>query len=275
MKSNRASSQIDTPAVCHRFLDEVGDTTFFRKGGRTAIGEEGVSMAFGMGIVRIDAPLVETRRAVCELQCLVEEDPLFNVIPSVRKRIDSGGFFFHASKDSPDVRSVFLHYLRELPCEVEVVIARKEVERFIRQHQRKEDVFYADLLSHLIKRRMKEGGKLVLNIAERGSSTREKVLGKALMAASGGEEVENFTTRVVFNVQTPRTEPLLNIADYLCWAVQRVFERGELRYYDYLRDKIRLVVDLYEVERYSDNLNYYDNLHNPLTSRNKLCPPIT
>jgi hypothetical protein len=46
-------------------------------------------------------------------------------------------------------------------------------------------------------------------------------------------------------VQTHYTEALLNVADYLCWSVQRVFERGETRYYDFLGDRINLVVDLY------------------------------
>jgi hypothetical protein len=32
---------------------------------------------------------------------------------------------------------------------------------------------------------------------------------------------------VVFNVQNQTSEPLLNITDYFCWSVQRVFERGE------------------------------------------------
>lgn len=50
---------------------------------------------------------------------------------------------------------------------------------------------------------------------------------------------------VVFNVQNHRTEPLLNVADYLCWVVQRVFERGEMRYYNFVQDKIKLVVDLF------------------------------
>jgi len=31
-------------------------------------------------------------------------------------------------------------------------------------------------------------------------------------------------THVVFNAQTPRNEPLLNVADYRCWSVQHVFE---------------------------------------------------
>ena len=79
---------------------------------------------------------------------------------------------------------------------------------------------------------------------------------------------------MVFNIQTPLTEPLLNVADYFGWAVQRVFEKGETRFYDYLRDKIRVVTDLYDFANYGTNRNYYDK-RNPLTSNNKIGPLST
>jgi hypothetical protein len=262
----------------HRFLDETGDTTFYGKGRKLIVGQGGVSLSFGLGVVRIDRPLEEVRREVRALQAQVEADPLLNTIPSVQKRIASGGFFFHACKDSPDVRTVLLHYIRDLPCEAEVVVARKIPALFARQHHGREEEFYADLLAHLVKNRLKRPGTLVLNVAERGSSTREKVLTEALRLAKeraakkwGGKELQ---ARVVFNVQNPRTEPLLTVSDYLCWAVQRVFEQGEVRHYNYLAGRIRLVVDLYDREKYDGSRNYYDK-KNLLTAENKLGPPVT
>jgi len=262
----------------HRFLDETGDTTFYGNGRKLIVGQNGVSLSFGLGVVRIDRPLEEVRREVRALQAQVENDPLLNTIPSVRKRIESGGFFFHACKDSPDVRSVLLHYLRDLPCETEMVVARKIPALFKKQHHDREEEFYGDLLAHLIKNRLKRAGTLVLNVAERGSSTREKVLTEALRLATERAArrwgADNLQARVVFNVQNPRTEPLLTVSDYLCWTVQRVFEQGDVRYYNYLAEKIRLVVDLYDRDKYEGSRNYYDK-RNPLTAGNKLGPPFT
>ncbi len=267
------------PPISHRFLDEMGDATFFGKGGEVVIGNDGVSLSFGMGITRIDRPLPEVRQEIAGLHRQVEEDPLLNAIPSVRKRIGKGGFFFHACKDSPEVRSVFLHYLRDLPCECEVMVARKIPSLFIRKHNRRENEFFADLLSHLIKNRLKREQRLVLNVAARGSSTRarnlDEALRKALLRAGRKWGGQQLRAEAVFNVQTPLSEPLLCVADYLNWAVQRVFERGDLRFYDYLREKIRLVVDLYDTERYKGSRNYYDHQRNPLTAANKLGPPST
>lgn len=56
---------------------------------------------------------------------------------------------------------------------------------------------------------------------------------------------------------------------------KRVFEKGQTRYYDYLREKIRLVVDLYDAEKYDGNRNYYNPKRNPLTAQNKIGPPTT
>lgn len=168
----------------HRFLDETGDTTFYGKGRKLIVGQDGVSLSFGLGVVRIDRPLEEVRREVRSLEAQVEADPLLNPIPRVQKRVASGGFFFHACKDTPDVRAVLLRYLRELPCEAEMVVARKIPALFEKQHHGREEEFYADLLAHLIKNRLKRAGTLVLNVAERGSSTREKVLTDALRLAT-------------------------------------------------------------------------------------------
>lgn len=199
-----------------------------------------------------------------------------NVIPSVRKRMDRGGFFFHASDDTPEVRQVLFRYLKTLECSLEAVVARKIPEVFARKHNHQETEFYADVLSHLIKNKLGMGGKLVLNISGRANSTSNRNLQAALEKATGRavkkRDPGDLRTQVVFNVQNHRTEPLVNVADYLCWSVQRVFERGETRHYDYLGDRIRLVVGLYDQDGYEGSRNYYRGKRR-LTAENRLGPP--
>jgi hypothetical protein len=69
------------------------------------------------------------------------------------------------------------------------------------------------------------------------------------------------------------TEPLLNVADYFCWAIQNVFEKGNLRYYNFLKDKISTIVDVYDFESYGKVgwPNYYDK-NNLLTDKNEISP---
>ena len=97
-------------------------------------------------------------------------------------------------------------------------------------------------------------------------------MAKAVGRASKRHSSDDLVTKVVFNVQKHRTEPLLNVADYLCWSVQRVFERGETRYYDFLGDRIKVVVDIYDSENYTGSKHYYRGKRR-LGAQNRLSPP--
>ena len=260
----------------HRFLDEAGDTTFFGEGRKILLGSEGVSLSFSIGMVEINADIGETRAKLKVLQKQIEEDAYLNVIPSVKKKTNKNGFFFHATDDPPEVRQILYKFIKDLDCSLEIIVARKLPDLFVRKHNGQENEFYADVLSHLIKNKFMHGDKLVLNIASRGSSTGNQTLELALKKAVSRAKKKNtpdeFKTELCFNVQNHYTEPLLNIADYMCWAVQRVFERGEIRYYDFIKEKVALVVDLYDSDRYDNFGNYYLK-GKWLTAENKLSPP--
>ena len=53
------------------------------------------------------------------------------------------------------------------------------------------------------------------------------------------------------------------------WAVQRVFVKQEMRYFDLVREKVSLVWDVYDSARYPHN--YYNNKSNPLDAK-KISP---
>src|ERR1035438_3708168 len=115
-----------------------------------------------------------------------------------------------------------------------MVVGRKIPALFARKHNGKDSEFYADLLSHLLKNKLKLGQRLVVTRAERGKTTRNHVLELAMLKArerfAKRQDLAEISSEVVFNVQNPRTEPLLCVPDYLAWTVQRVFEWGETRH---------------------------------------------
>ena len=102
------------------------------------------------------------------------------MIPSVRKKIDKAGFHFHATDDPPEVRQLMYKFIAGLDVSVEVVVARKIPNLYATKHNGKEAEFYADVLSHLIKNKMKMNQKLVLNIAQRANCTKNQNLDVAL-----------------------------------------------------------------------------------------------
>jgi len=250
----------------HRFLDEAGDTTFYKKGKIDIVGTNGVSKSFMLGMVQFNTPIEPIRAKVVELQRAVINDAYFAEIPSIQKKINRGGFYFHAKDDVPEVRKLFYDYINSLDCHFEAVLGRKSVALYQSKHNGKENEFYADLLSHLLDNKLGVEDRIVLNIAARGKTTKNKTLESALQKATARDVqvLKNSNqTRVTFNVQNHYTEPLLNIADYFCWSIQRLFERGETRYYNYLKNKVSSVKDLY------DNNTIYSPF-NPLTKANYL-----
>jgi hypothetical protein len=261
----------------HRFIDEAGDTTFYLKGKKPALGCVGVSQAFILGMVKISEPLDDVRKKITDLQNAIANDPFYDV-PSVRKKINNAGYYLHATDDLPEIRKQFFDLIKTINCSFEAVVGRKSIERFVTKHKEREEYFYADLLSHLLKNKLSKHDKLVLNISERGQSTKNANLTLALKKAEqrflANENGKTLKTKVLFEVQSPTNEPLLNLADYLCWAVQRVFEKGEIRYYNLVKEKISLVIDLYDKEHYENWGNYYDNRKNPLTASKKISPHV-
>jgi hypothetical protein len=263
--------------AAHRFLDEAGDTTVYGKGKTEVIGNSGVSYCFIIGMVKFKEPLEALRGKIIALQKKVESDPYYNV-PSINKKRKGSGYYFHATDDLPEVRKLFFDFIKTINCSFEAVVATKNVSRFETKYKGKEEYFYADILSHLLKNKLtQKEEKLVLHISERGKSTKNNNLELALAKAKQRFVIKNsdlpITTKIVFNITYPTIEPLLNVADYFCWAVQRVFERGEMRFYDFLKEKISTVIDLHDVEKYEGFKNYYGP-KNPLTAGNKKSPPL-
>ena len=257
----------------HRFIDEAGDMTFFLKGKAPAsLGENGISKVFILGMAHVKQDLDTVRALINDFCKQIESDPFFNTIPSVKKRIDQGGFYLHAKDDPAELRYKFITFLVEnVSFSVQMVVGRKKLTRFVNKHHSQEREFYADLLSHLLK---DKGAyeKLVINIAERGSSTANNNLEDALKQAHlrhGKRKTMTYKADIKFNVQRYSSDPLLAITDYVLWTVQRVFERGETRFYDVLKDKIPTIIDLYDTEKYEGYQNYYGPKH-PLSKANKV-----
>ncbi|HMH24544.1 MAG TPA: DUF3800 domain-containing protein [Puia sp.] len=245
----------------HYFLDEAGDSTFYGKGKTPILGGEGVSGCFILGLLKINEPLDGIRKKVIDLQNQIAADPYYDKILSILKKKAAHGYYLHAKDDVPEVRKSAYELIQRIDCSFEAVVARKLYYLYEHKHNGNQAEFYADLLSHLLKKRLWKYDRLVLNIAEQRRCTAlnnlQKGLNKAMAYSKSRYLGRTNNYKVVFNVQKPTTEPLLNIADYLCWSIQRVFETGETRYYDYISNKISVVWDIYDFAGTRNGQNYY------------------
>jgi hypothetical protein len=88
-----------------------------------------------------------------------------------------------------------------------MVVGRKIPALFAKKHTGNGSEFYADLLSHLLKNKLKLGQRQVINIAERGKSTRNHVLELAVQKATERfakrQDAAQISSQVVFQRANP------------------------------------------------------------------------
>lgn len=60
-------------------------------------------------------------------------------------------------------------------------------------------------------------------------------------------------TTIDIQPQSPKGEPCLSVIDYMAWALQRAYTKREMRYYDFVEDKVSYICDLYDWRTYPDN----------------------
>lgn len=105
-----------------------------------------------------------------------------------------------------------------------------------------------------------------INFARRGKKARQHALRAAIE-----DGVRRFRTKWEMDIQTtvditstqPMQEPLLQVVDYANWAVYRAFERGEMRFFDTLRERFELIVDVFDKDKYKGGGNWYTRVGNP------------
>lgn len=268
------SSNKERPQDFHRFVDEAGDMAFYHKMGRRRVPivpGQGASACFMIGMGHVKEDLSSARNKIVDFCHVVESSYVLNYPPSVQKLIAREGYYYpHAKNDPPQLRHLFFSFIAtQIDFSVQVVVGRKKVDIFERRHEKRESMFYADLMSHLIKDKGRYS-KLILDVAGRGNTTANVNLQEAVniarMRNARNEKTPPLSNPIFFNVQPYSKEPLLALTDYVLWAVQRVYEKGDLYFYNMLvrTGHVPLVFDPYNTANYGSYGNWYTP-RNPLT----------
>jgi len=127
---------------------------------------------------------------------------------------------------------------------------------FIKRHTKSPNVFYDDLVTKLFQNQLHKAEQNVIYFAVRGNRARQIPLENAIQSAILTFE-EKWKTKVDAEVrvypQRSEGEPCLQVIDYMNWAVQRAFVKREMRYLDYVRERISLIADIYDFDNYPRN----------------------
>jgi len=235
------------------FVDEAGDPNLLGSRRAIIIGKPGCSRSFMIG-----AASIERCQDLCddlkELRQQLLADPKLSRIESMKKERRLTAIQFHAAKDHPAVRERVFALLESHKIDVWAVVRRKQ-SMLNDVLARSEDgpPRYAwerefdSLVSRLFKDRLHLAKRTDIFISERGSSNRDANLREAIERARHTFE-HKWQVFNPFPVSVRSDKPTnhigLQVVDYYLWALQRVFERGDFKYFSKYRDRFKLVVDV-------------------------------
>lgn len=226
--------------------------TLFDKKGRSLIGKEGVSKYFMIGMIELLDPY-EAHRELEDLREELVNDPYFSGVPSLQLGGKKTALAFHAKDDTAEVRREVIRVLSYLGGKVVVGIRRKDV--LIREYRilykqtgrkgRPNDV-YDDLVTRVFRGRLHPANNNEIVFARRGKKDRTKSLEKAVEKAGRYAAPRLVRSRMPGTVASayPHEEAGLQVIDYYLWALQRLFHKGEERFYRALESQYDMVMDL-------------------------------
>ncbi|MCA9288689.1 MAG: DUF3800 domain-containing protein, partial [Phycisphaerales bacterium] len=245
--------QIKPPSgTRHYFVDEAGDLTLFNKRGAVLLGRDGVSRTFMVGVALVPDPPA-ARAALDALRSSLLADPYFRNVPSMQAQGGKTALCFHAKNDLPEVRREVFRLLPTLGIQVQVAIRRKtELVAEARLAQRRGDKLraddcYDDLVKRLFKNLLHQGEHNEITFARRGKSDRQAALQTAIAKARRNFNAAwNADTAAPTNIRSsvPSQDAGLQAIDFYLWALQRLLETGEDRFFELLKPAFRLVMDL-------------------------------
>ncbi len=263
---NDENNIADHRSVRTYFVDEAGDPNLFARRGRIIVGTEGCSRHFILGMLDIQEPH-RLAKACEELREQLMRDPYFKGIPSMQADNRKTATAFHAKDDLPEVRREVFALLRRHEMRFYAVIRDKSVAvDYVRQRNQREPDYryqpnelYDELVSMLFAGHLHEEDAYLVCFAQRGSSTRNAALAAALKSSRDEFNRKTgmaYAARIDVTVRFPGQLAELQAVDYFLWALQRLYEKGEGRYVEYLWPAFRLVNAIDEVRGEGRGVEY-------------------
>lgn len=233
------------------FFDEAGTPQILGHHGVNLIEKGTASKTFMVGYVETTTPN-ECRDKLRELHERLKNDEYLSSIPSMHSTNNA----FHANKDCHEVRAEVFRLIKQLNFKFYCIVARKDENRFRKMFEFKEKKIYKYLVTRLLENKLHLYPSIDLYFSAMGSVVRQDTMQEAVNEAIDSfyqkSNIENSSVIRIF-IQQSSNEPMLQLADYVLWTIQRVYERGEYRYYNFLKDHIEIVHDIFDV-RFSQEI---------------------
>lgn len=241
------------PEIRQYYVDEAGDLTLFNKRGKIIIGNPGVSQFFMLGAAQI-CDSDQLGQQLESLRGSLLLDPLFKNIPSMQPEANKTATAFHAKNDLDEIRLKVFEILKNSSTKLYVAIRSKKnlAESAQNSFQKKGEKFnqnkvYDDLGTRTFKNLLHKADSNQIIFARRGNKPREKALQNAIDKARTNFE-KNWnrvnSSDILVKSAYPSEYWGLQVVDYYLWALQRLYERKEDKYFTPIAHQYRLIMDL-------------------------------
>lgn len=241
------------------YVDESGDTTFYNKKGVDLIKKGSASKVFMVGYLETAIPNQITK-AFQNIKNEISKDEYTKSVPSIQKSIN----YFHAKDDCPEVREKVFKAIKKLDFKAFIIVARKKPDHFRNKFDLKASKLYTYMVEKLFENRLHLYSNIDIYFSKMGNTVREQNMKDALENAKKefykkwGQKNQG---EIRVFIQEPSQIQPLQLIDYVLWAVNRFYEKGEERYYQFIKEKISLIQDIFDFKMYPKN--YYSD-KNPL-----------
>lgn len=264
--------------TAHFFVDEAGELTLFGRRGKCLLGTQGVSWCFMVGLAHVTDPdILESELKALRRDLLT--DRYLQAVPSMLPNAKKTAICFHAKNDCPEVRREVFRVLARHDIKVQVGIRRKNVLMEEARTKRSKgrtwnaNTVYDAIVTTLFKNSLHRADSNIVVFARRGKSSRKKALRNAIQKAQRNFQRDtgrpsDKPTHVISS--TPSESAGLQAIDYFLWALQRMYERGEDRYFGFLKSHYRLIMD-FDDKRTGRSYGRWYSEQDPL-SRQKIMP---
>jgi hypothetical protein len=261
-------------AIRHYFVDEAGDGTLFDARGRILVGRNGCSSFFILGMLDVQDP----SRLGGEMEALRHRllaDPYFRGVPSMQPEQRKTAIAFHAKDDVQEVRREVLALLATQEVTFSAVVDYKQrVLDYVRQRNERDSKYryhpnelYDHLVRRLFKQQLHKDDAYRITFARRGRSDRTGALKQAIETARRrfcDQRGLSASASIEVVPANSADSPPLQATDYLLWALQRVYERREDRFFSLLSGRVGVIHDLGDT-RNAPYVRYYSK-RNVLTA---------
>lgn len=248
--------------VKHYFVDEAGDLTLFDRKGRIIVGNESVPHCFMVGLVDLPDPDFAQAKLE-ELRQSLLINPYFSGVPSMQSEQKKTAIAFHAKDDLQEVRYEVIKLLPSLSAKAIVGIRRKQplAEQYKALYESTGKKYkpntafnavYDDLVAKIFRNKLHstkstDFEKINIVFSRRGKSHRHEALRGALDKAKRSFEAKwgkRSFPPVDITSAYPSESAGLQVVDYYLWAMQRMYEKGEERFFRALEPQYRFTMDL-------------------------------